>query len=699
MSSPAAGRSAQGAAPEAAQEPRRSPASRRRTWLVAAGAVLGAVAVFLRPPGSSLDDQTFGSVSITTTIVAAAFVVAGRWLVARVRARVWRPAALLGLLFALLAIVGDLLGGQEPQPLSDLTRLQAAALPVRLLGLAWVFALVLAGVFEAALRQRDASVSDGTGRSGAFLAALRSGTSSRPVWALFALLVLVRVPALAVWFPGVVPFDTYRSYVQVRGVGEWSSYEPVGHTALVWVYQQVGGLLSLGDTGKVALAVVVQILAMAGACTFALVRMARWGVHRFVLWGALAWFALSPVFGLFSVIQVKDVPFALAALVFCVAVAEVTVHDAQVRQAYDTDEPARERAAGGPARRGRFARAAQLGPGRRWPWVVMALAGLATIVLRNNGIHVVVLTLVVLLVALRGLRRPLLAVLVACLAGYAVYTGPVFSALGIGESREVEMFSGPIQQVSRIALAHGDELSATDRQWIADNFDGMTPAELGDAYDDGVSDPPKEAALRSWDDHTTGEFLGGWARLVRQYPDTAVEATLAATVGYWYPDAPLRDVFYTWSRNDVRGLHLDIPYGPPEPGLRKELVDASLLSTDPDDTRNGMTTNPGFMGPAFRTIPVVGQVVSPGLVAWGWLTCAVGVWLLGRRRRWAVMVPAGVLFLTLLASPVSGSVRYALLLFAALPLAVAMIATPVRPATSPVRPATPVRPASSPDPG
>lgn len=621
-------------------------AARRRSAVAVVGGLLGAAAVFVRPPGTSPDDQTIGTVSITTAIVAVALVVAGRWLIGVVRPRVWRPALALGGLFALLAIVGDLIGGAEPQPLSDLTRVQTALLPVRLLGLTWIFAAVLAGVFEWTLRQRDATVVNGAGRPGAFLAALRSGASRRPVWLLFAALVLVRVPALVVWFPGVVPFDTFRSYAQVRGTAPWTSYEPVGHTALVWVYEQVGSALSLGDVGKVAIAVIVQIVAMAAACTFMLVRMARWGVHRFVFGGSLAWVALSPVFGLFSVIQVKDVPFALAALVFCVAVAEVTVHDST--------------------------------RGERWPWVVMALAGVATILLRNNGIHVVALTLVVLVVALRGLRKPLLAVLAACLVGYAAYTGPVYSALGIGESRQVEMFSAPIQQVARIALAHGDELDATDRQWIADNFDGMTPAELGDAYDEGVSDPPKEAALFSWDDHTTGEFVAGWARLARQYPETAVEASIAATVGYWYPDAPLRDVFYTWSRNDIRDIHLAIPWGPQPPGLRKELVDASLLSTNPEDTRRGMTTNPGFMGPQFRTLPVVGQVISPGLTVWVWVTSIVGVALLGRRRRWAVMVPAAVLFLTLLASPVSGSLRYSLLLFAALPLAVAMISTPLR---------------------
>lgn len=71
-------------------------------------------------------------------------------------------------------------------------------------------------------------------------------------------------------------------------------------------------------------------------------------------------------------------------------------------------------------------------------------------------------------------------------------------------------------------------------------------------------------------------------------------------------------------------------------------------------------------------------MISPGLTVWVWVTSIVGVALLGRRRRWAVMVPAAVLFLTLLASPVSGSLRYSLLLFAALPLAVAMISTPLR---------------------
>lgn len=628
---------------------------RSRVGLVAVlGGTLAAVAAFIRPPGSG-GGQQVGTISVATVVVAAGLSVAGLLVLQRVRPRVWAWSFALGLLFASLSVVGDWYGGPRPAHLDDLSAGRLLGLPLRWLGLIWLFTLGLAAVYEWVLRRRDAPASVGTGRASHFLDRLRGGCGKGPVLTLFVVLLAVRVPAWILFFPGILPFDTLRSYAQVRGASPWTSYEPLGHTGLVWVYNGLGNLLGLGDSGKVAIAVLVQIVAMAAAFTFVLVRMARWGVRPVVFWGALAWFSLSPVFGMFSIIQLKDVPFALAVVVFVTALGEVAVN--------------REAAA-------------------RWPWIVMAVSGIAAIVFRNNGIHVVLLTMLVLIVVLRGMRLRSLGVLLACLAGYVVYTGPVYSALDVGEARAVEMYSLPIQQSARIARENADALTPAQRTWIAENFDGSTPEELGKIYDPGVSDPPKERALRSWQSHTTGEFLSGWADLARAHPRSAVAATLAGTAGYWYPDAPLRDMFYTWSRNDVRDVHLDIPSGPPQDGLRKDMIDATLLNTNPDETRRGMTTNRGFMGPQFHTLPVVGMIISPALMAWAWLVIAVGLLLAGSRRRLIVLVPVAVLFLTLLASPVSGSIRYALVLFAALPVGVAMLSTS-RPSTAQEVPATP----------
>ncbi|YAL83368.1 DUF6020 family protein [Dermacoccaceae bacterium W4C1] len=621
-----------------------TPERREHRALAVIGGVLGAMAVFIRPPGTG-PGQTIGTISVGTLAVAAAFIVAGFWALGRVRRQVWSWAAALGLVFAACCVLGDWFGGPQPRSWSSLSTARQVGVPLRAIGLTWVFAAVSAVLIEQALRGKQAPVRDGSGVGGRLVAWVRRGGFA-PTAMLFALLVAARIPAWVIWWPGVVPFDTFRSYSMVRGTSPWDAYEPVGHTVLVWSYNQIGDALGFGDTGKVALAVGVQILMLAGAFTFMLIRMARWGVHRWVLWGSLAFLVFSPVFGLFSVIQVKDVPFAAVTVVFITAVGEVTVHAAR---------------------------------SPRWPWVVMALAGCATLIARNNGLYVVVLTLLALLVCLRGMRRRALAVLVACVLGHLVWTGPVYSALDVKPGRAVEMYSIPIEQVGRIADEHAAQFTPSQRAWVARNFDGATPQFLAHKYDPGVSDPLKALAQESWDAHGSEEFLSGWSDLVRSYPGTASAATLAGTAGYWYPDAPLRDVFYTWSRNDIREVHLNIPSGPPTEGWRKTAIDASLLNTDADDTRRGMTTEEGFMGPPARTVPVLGMALSPGLMAWIWVGAAVAALLLGRRRRLAVTVPAAVLFLTIAASPVSGSIRYSMVLFAALPLALGMIATPLRP--------------------
>ncbi len=615
----------------------------REVAIAAVAGVLGSIAVFSKVPGTT--SRFLGTQSIGSLLAAACFGYVTLIALRRVRRFVWRWALPVGAFLALLQVLGASLAVRDDLPFRRLADWQGPLQAVIWVGFAAVFATALAVIWEVALRSVAPGRADprpaGASWAGRFLTAIRQ-VRRGPVAALFGVMLAARLPAFAVWFPGVVPFDTFRSYAYVRGTSPWDAYEPVGHTMLTWLYDRIGTALGMGDTGKVAIAVAVQILLMAGAFTFLLVRIAVWGVPRIVWWSSAAFLGLFPIFGIFAVTELKDVPFALALLVFVVAIGEIAVRRTSAR----------------------------------WPWVTMAVAQIVAILMRNNGIHVVLLSLAVLLVALRGQRMRVLVVGVVAAVAYVIYVGPVYSAIGVGPDRTVETLSVPIQQVARIAKASGESFTPAERRYVAENFDGVTPEQLGKVYDAGVADKPKDLALQSWDRHGTGEFLSGWLRLAAAHPTTAGTATLAGTVGYWYPDAPLRDVTYTWSRNDIRGVHLDIPSGPPKPGLRRELVDASLLAPDKANQRRGMVTPPGYLGPEFRTIPVLGQLVSPGLMAWAWLVAAIGLVITGLRRRLAVVVPVLMLYLTVLACPVSGSIRYTLLLFVAAPLTAAILTAP-----------------------
>lgn len=624
-----------------------SPHARLRPVLAAAGSFGAVLAIYSgdkpQPLGRALDGTNLSSV-----FVFAALVVCAVWVLRHASSSAWRWATGIAVVLATAQFVGVLLRTSSTlvAPLRrPSTRVWFA---VHWLGTVWLAACAVAALIHVldaygrggpdAGDDRDAGPSGVIGRL--HRAARGSGRARRSSGlVLLGVLVVSRIPYLCVYWPGLVFFDTLRSYSYARGTGPWQSYEPVGNSLLVATYQGLGTHLGLGDAGGVAIASITSIVMSSAAFALLLVRMAVWGVPAGVWGAALAFLVLLPVLGYASVSVVKDVPFSIAMVFFMTCLAEIALG------------------------RGTSAR-------RWWPWVGLAVAGVFALTTRNNGVHVLALTMPVLVVVLRHSWRRVLVVLGVLAAVFALYAGPLFAALAVQPGPKEEAFSVPLQQLGRIARYRAGSLSGPDRAFIIRTFDDRTPKDFAKHYVPGLADPMKLIARRSWADHTTGEFLGGWARVVAHHPLTAVTATLAGTQGYWDPQAGSYDGLYRWSSNDARGIHLDIPSGKPTTGVAGAIERSGIMPAHKYAS--------GLQDDGYREVPLLGQAMSPSSACWLWV---VGAVLVVRRRAWtalAVFVPIGASLVTFLAGPVSGGQRYSLTLFMTLPVAVAAVVVAAR---------------------
>ncbi|HET9128370.1 MAG TPA: DUF6020 family protein, partial [Propionibacteriaceae bacterium] len=553
--------------------------------------------------------------------VLVSLLVLGTWVVRRAPASTWVWAGVVGAAMAAADIMGVGLYRFDAlwTPLWTQFGWWAA---IHTLGVWWIGAVVVAGLIVVLDRPPSASsgergrrsLTEARGERG-LRAALASGEPRRQ-WRAAALvvvlLIVVELPYLVVYWPGIMSSDTMRSYAYARGLNRWDSYEPVGHSILIAITQWLGPALGLGDTGGVALGVAFQLLTSTAAFAFMLTRMAVWGVGPRLWRASLAWLAVLPVFGYFDVTLLKDTAFSAGVVVFLTAVGELSF--------------------GG---RGR----------PRWPWFVLAVSGAWMIGMRNNGIYALALGVPALLLVLRRERRRLLMLMGVLAAAYALYVGPLYAALHVAPGRDVEMFSIPIQQLARVDKYDAADLSPADRSFLISVFAGAAPEALGGHYVPQLSDPMKLQALKAWNQHTTLQFLTGWLRVVADHPGTAIEATLANTMGAWDPAGVSYDGLPS-SANDVRGIHLNIPTLSWPAGSLPKTVDAATRPT-----------HEYFSGPredGYLAVPVLGLLMSPGATCWGWIIALV---LVVRRRSapaLALFLPAAALGLTVMAGPVSG---------------------------------------------
>ncbi len=515
------------------------PTKRRRIFpLVAAvGAFLAVLTIYAGTrPGPFL--ATLNGTTFSAVIVFVTLAVAGWWVLRNSTASAWRWAGAIGALFASAELAGNALHSSDAVgPLFEPDHL--AWTIVHWLGTGWLAACGLAALIWA-LDSYGTRTDQGQDRSSrGLIGALRSPTKARRRGAyavVFGIIVLSRLPYVLTYWPGIVYFDTFRAYSYIRGVVPLDTYEPVGSTLYIGAMQGLGAFLGLGDAGRVALSTMTLLVASAAAYTFLFARLASWGLPgRFWIAG-LAWIALVPALGYYSVTLVKDVPFSIALTVFMVCIGEITFGDASATR-------------------------------RLWPWVTMTVTGVVAITMRNNGVYIVLLTLPVLFVLLRRSRKQVLIVLVALVAAVALWFGPTFAVLHVRPGPAEETYSVPLQQLGRIAKYHANSLSPGDQRFMTRIFAGMPPAELGRHYVPALADPMKLRARLAWETHTTLDFLRGWARIASQYPLTAIGATMANTVGYWDPEAPPYDGIDRWSANDARTIHLDIPSGRPTTGV------------------------------------------------------------------------------------------------------------------------------------
>lgn len=622
-----------------------------RPILALGGASVAALSIYAGNEPGPLSGKLHET-SVSAVIVFVALTAGGLLVLATASASVWRWATSIGVVLATAQIAGlslrrfdSLLG-----PLLAPDNLAWAV--VHWLGIAWLTTCGLAaliGALDAHDRRTGSQpASEQGGRGGPFvllLAALRGPDRARRRLGLLivmGILVLSRVPYLVVYWPGILHFDTLRSYSYARGTVPWDSYDPVGHSLLIAVMQWFGNTLAWGDAGGVAIGSITVILASSAAFTFMLSRVAVWGLHPGIWAAMFAWLVLLPVFGYFSVAVVKDVPFSIAMVVFMVCVGEL---------AFGRPETAK----------------------KLWPWATLTVAGVFALLLRNNGIHVMALSVPLLLLPLRHLWRRILVVAAGLGVAYGIYVGPVYALLDVQPGPQEEAYSIPLQQLGRIVKYHWADLSAADQEFLTRTFGAVPPQVLADGYVPYLADPMKLAARRAWGDHSTTWLLAGWARIAAKYPGTAIEATLANTVGYWDPEGPSYDGITRWSANHSSGrrIHLDIPAGTPTTGIAAKIESRGIMPTK--------TYRHGLHDDGYRAIPVLGLAMSPGPVCWLWMVTALLVIRRRERTALAVFVPAGVLLLSFLAGPVSGGQRYSLTLFMALPVAVAAVALVKRP--------------------
>lgn len=437
-----------------------------------------------------------------------------------------------------------------------------------------------------------------------------------------AVLMACWLPALFSILPGVFSYDAYAEWEQVK-TGMITAHHPVAHVLLV------GGLLEgfyrLTGSYNVGICVytLLQMFLAANALAYTVLYLKKRGLGRRWRLAALAFYGLSPVLQLFAICTTKDVLFTACELLLMLFILDI----AEDRDRFFAEKKAR---AG------------------------FALAALGVMILRNNGLYIVLVLLAVLFFFCRKYWRRYVLLAAGILILYGAYVGPLYALLSVTPGGVEEMLPVPIQQMARVYHYDRDSLDPEDLELLY----RILPQENLEAYKPTVADPVKSGFDREGFAANPKAFFRLWVRWGLEHPLTYINSFLVSTVDFWYPGAVMDGY------KDPYGRSSYFDYRVAEPGQERVLLPGlhefyEKLSWDKEAQRK----------------PLAFLVLSPG---WYFLLFLVVFMYLWCYKKGKLLLPLLVPLLTLataLLGPMA-LVRYVLIFFYGFPLLAALFLKP-----------------------
>lgn len=441
-------------------------------------------------------------------------------------------------------------------------------------------------------------------------------------WPVFLILLLGWIPYLLCFFPGSIPHDGMAQLNVGLGSVPPHNHHPAALSMLYGAVIKLARMVGLSDVMGVFIIVVLQTLFTA----FVFAELIRFvdevGRKRPLTIASIAFFALYPIWGMMVQALIKDTLYTAFFTLFVLGLAGAVLQDRPETQgdhfrAVDGHEPSEH-------------------PISVYASLVLGASGACFC--RNNGVYVLLISLVVLLLLGKGVvRRKKIAVcLLSVAAVFFLVTGPVYSSVGVRPGSPKEMLSIPLQQMARYISRYDGEIAEGERE-IIDRIIDYDAAKNG--YDPTLSDNVKS----TWKEDATGRDRLAFARLYQtffmRHPGVFIEAPLHNSYNYYYfadMGNTMRD-FQNYTEFKVNECLSYKDYIPELEGAR------------------------GFAETWIRgvtALPLLNLLNRCGFYTWILLLCILSFLIRKRSRELVVVAPLVATVLICIASPVNGMHRY-----------------------------------------
>lgn len=423
---------------------------------------------------------------------------------------------------------------------------------------------------------------------------------------------LFRIPYLFYFYPGVVTYDGFLQLDFYIGSIEWSNIHPVFSTVIMGIIFKIGTWIGGSDNAGIFFYSLFQSLVGAAVIAYSICLLKKWNIVWKWRMGILLYFSFFSIWQIYSITLIKDVLYYLAVLLWILYLMDIEITKVK------------------------FSFLHILG---------VVATSLLVCLLRNNGIYIVVPTLLSMVFFIKRNRKYLLESLIGVLGIYAVFHFIFLSVFGIQEGNIREALSVPFQQTARYVKEYPNDVTEKEKEIISKVLDYENLANL---YNPDISDPVKSRRFNTTEEIKA--YLIVWWKQLWRHPICYIESFLHGTYRYFY----LNSLPYTSIGNYVMATNYSY--------VNRGDFDFYFL----DNRVDGRKLIENFDSIQYK-LPIINLLYRPACYTWLLILAVFFIFTNKNYRKLVFFIPALLCLLINMAGPVNGSIRYSLPIMAITP--------------------------------
>ncbi len=411
-------------------------------------------------------------------------------------------------------------------------------------------------------------------------------------------ILLCRIPWIIMNYPGSIAGDTIGQLGQYFS-GEVNAHHPPLSTYLIGTCVKLGEILIDRNFG-VFLYLLLQAVLGSILLAYSIYKMYELGISKICCLITTIFFALTPLFGLYSQWLQKDMLYSEFVLLYVILMINIVLErKITIRKT-----------------------------------TILFLVGMLVCLLRNNGVYIIVPTYVFLAFCLKEKYRiRIAAITLSTIILYLLITMGLYPSLGIRNGSIREALSIPMQQTARYLRDHGDEVTEKEKSAL----EGFCYEYeiLPEIYDPTCADPVKDKV--NVEIYEPFNYFQTWLKMGLKHPDTYFDAFMNMNYGYLAPNEqnvePDLSMTYDQQLTDM-GFHRvqgDIPIQ-----IFSKIV---------------------FINVVF---PFLRYLTMPGFYTWIIIICISLLIKYKKKAALILLIPEIMTILVCLASPLCNGLRYEL---------------------------------------